>query len=41
MVYVPFSDGDKWLRPLGILRRRGKAPGPAERMFLSILRAKS
>jgi DNA-binding transcriptional LysR family regulator len=41
LVYVPFSDGEKWVRPLGILRRRGKAPGPAERMFLSILRGKS
>jgi DNA-binding transcriptional LysR family regulator len=41
LAYAAFSDGDKWVRPLGILRRRGKAPSPAERMFLSILRAKS
>jgi DNA-binding transcriptional LysR family regulator len=37
---VAFADGSKWLRPLGILRRRGKAPSPAERIFLSILRGK-
>jgi DNA-binding transcriptional LysR family regulator len=38
---VAFADGGKWLRPLGILRRRGKAASPAERIFLSILRGKS
>ncbi len=37
---IPFRDSRKWFRSLGILRRRGKAAGPAERMFLSILRAK-
>jgi DNA-binding transcriptional LysR family regulator len=37
---VAFADAHRWIRPLGILRRRGKAAGPAERMFLSILRAK-
>jgi DNA-binding transcriptional LysR family regulator len=31
-------DGDQWRRPIAILRRRGKAPSPAERMFLSVLR---
>ncbi len=31
-------DGDQWRRPIAILRRRGKAAGPAERMFLSVLR---
>jgi DNA-binding transcriptional LysR family regulator len=29
---------DEWRRPIAILRRRGKAPSPAERMFLSVLR---
>jgi DNA-binding transcriptional LysR family regulator len=29
----------KWSRPVAILRRRGKAPSPAERTFLSVLRA--
>ncbi|MCJ7543225.1 MAG: LysR family transcriptional regulator [Phycisphaerae bacterium] len=38
---VRFVDASKWVRPLGILRRRGKAASPAERMFLSILRGKS
>jgi len=38
---APFRDSHKWYRPLGILRRRGKASGPAERMFLSILRGKA
>jgi len=31
----------KWTRPLGIVRRRGKVPGPAERMFLALLRSKA
>ncbi len=35
-----FRKGVKWVRPLGILRHRGKAAGPAERMFLTILRQK-
>ena len=30
----------KWVRPLGIIRHRGKAAGPAEKMFLAILRSK-
>ncbi|MGA2265588.1 MAG: LysR family transcriptional regulator [Phycisphaerae bacterium] len=38
---VPFGDSGKWLRPLGILRHRGKAANPAERIFLSILRGKN
>lgn len=29
---------DKWVRPIAIVRRRGRPPGPAERMFLGILR---
>jgi DNA-binding transcriptional LysR family regulator len=41
LAYARFRDGGKWVRTLGILRRRGKAPSPAERMFLSILRAKT
>jgi len=36
---VCFKDPKRWVRPLGILRARGKAPTPAERMFLGILRA--
>jgi len=34
------KDSGKWIRPVGILRRRGKAPSPAERMFLGILRSR-
>ncbi len=37
---VRFRDAAKWTRPVGIIRRRGKAPSPAERMFLAILRSK-
>jgi DNA-binding transcriptional LysR family regulator len=37
---VPFRRSAKWVRPIGIIRHRGKAPGPAERMFLAILRSK-
>jgi DNA-binding transcriptional LysR family regulator len=41
LVAVGFGDSGKWLRPLGILRRRGRAASPAERIFLSILRGKN
>ncbi len=41
LVYVPFAKPQQWARPIGILRRRGKAPGPAERTFLALLRSKS
>jgi DNA-binding transcriptional LysR family regulator len=34
---VGFRNPDAWQRPLGILRRRGKAHSPAERQFLSLL----
>jgi DNA-binding transcriptional LysR family regulator len=32
------GDG-KWVRPIGILRRRGKVSTPAERLFLALLRS--
>ncbi len=38
LCYVGFEDADKWVRPVGILRRRGKSPGPAEKQFLAMLR---
>lgn len=38
--YAGFSGPRRWMRPLGIVRRRGKAPTPAERMFLALLRTK-
>ncbi len=40
LAYARFRDGEKWNRPVGIVRRRGRAPSPAERMFLAILRSK-
>ena len=38
--YCRVRKGSKWVRPLGILRHRGKAAGPAQRMFLAMLRSK-
>jgi len=38
--FVRFARPAKWVRPLGILRHRGKAASPAEKMFLTILRKK-
>ena len=40
LAYCRFTRPDKYLRPVGIVRRRGKAPSPAERMFLALLRSK-
>ncbi len=40
LVYVQFNQPEKWQRSIGIVRRRGKAPGPAEKEFLSLLRKK-
>jgi DNA-binding transcriptional LysR family regulator len=37
---VHLRQAERWRRPVAIIRRRGKAPGPAERMFLKILRSK-
>jgi DNA-binding transcriptional LysR family regulator len=34
---IPFKNPTRWRRPVGVLRRRGKKPTPAERKFLSIL----
>jgi len=33
-----FADAAKWVRPIGVLRHRGRTPSPAERMFLDLLR---
>lgn len=43
LCYAKFSDTDKdkWVRPVAILRRRGKSPGPAEKQFLGLLRSQS
>jgi len=41
LYYARLKDSRKWTRPVGILRRRGKAPSPAERMFLGILRSRA
>ncbi len=40
LAYVRFKNSARWSRPLGILRRRGRQPSPAEKMFLEILTAK-
>ena len=37
LAFARFRDRSLWLRKLGIIRRRGRAPSPAERMFLSLL----
>lgn len=36
---VPFSDPKKWVRKIGIIRRRGKGRSRAERVFLAVLRS--
>lgn len=36
---APFIDPTKWVRKIGIIRRRGKAHSRAERMFLRVLRS--
>ncbi len=41
LAYVRFRDPSQWTRPVGIIRHRGKAPAPAERMFLAMLREKT
>jgi DNA-binding transcriptional LysR family regulator len=33
-----FKDPQFWTRPVGILRRKGRQPSPAERMFLGMLK---
>jgi DNA-binding transcriptional LysR family regulator len=40
LAYARFRNAKPWVRPLGILRPRGKAPTPAESMFLGMLQAK-
>ena len=40
LAFVPLRDSTAWKRPVAIIRRRGKAPGPAEKMFLAILRGR-
>jgi DNA-binding transcriptional LysR family regulator len=39
LAFARFQDAQRWVRPLAVIRRRGKASSPAERMFLEILRA--
>ncbi len=38
--FAQFDSPSDWLRPLGIIRQRGKAPTPAESMFLGMLQTK-
>jgi len=41
LAYARLNSKKRWMRPVAVLRRRGKAAGPAERMFLSQLRHKN
>jgi LysR family transcriptional regulator, transcriptional activator of the cysJI operon len=36
--FAQFEDSQRWLRPLAVIRRRGKNSSPAERMFLELLK---
>lgn len=40
LAYARIKDDNEWVRPVGVIRHRGKTSSPAERMFLSILRGK-
>jgi len=40
LAYVRFRRPAKWVRPVGVIRHRGKVRSPAEKMFLQLLRAK-
>ena len=37
LAFARFHDPSLWVRQIGVLQRRGRAPSPAERMFLSLL----
>ena len=37
LLYAEFSEPSKWKRPVGIVRRKGRQPSPAEQMFLDML----
>ena len=39
LTFARFRNPRQWVRPLGVLRPRGKAPTPAESKFLGLLRA--
>jgi LysR family transcriptional regulator, transcriptional activator of the cysJI operon len=41
LAYAAFEDAQRWMRPLAVIRRRGKSSSPAERMFLEVLRSGS
>ena len=41
LCFARFDAPAEWTRPVAILRRRGKTPGPAERMFLGLLRSQA
>ena len=38
LAYAKIKDQHKWVRPVGVIRHRGKISSQAEQMFLSILR---
>ena len=39
LAFARFEDAARWVRPIAVIRRRGKASSHAERMFLDILRS--
>ena len=39
--YARFQNSARWMRPLGILRQKGRPPTPAERIFLGMLQEPS
>jgi DNA-binding transcriptional LysR family regulator len=41
LTFARIESEEEWVRPVGIVRRRGKTPSPAERMFLGLLRSKT
>jgi len=40
LCFMKFEDSKGWVRPVGVCRRRGRQPGPAEKMFLALLNPK-
>jgi DNA-binding transcriptional LysR family regulator len=41
LAFARFKDPQCWKRPIGVLRRRGRQPSLAEKMFLGILKGRS
>lgn len=41
LAYVRFKEPSFWTRPIGVLRRRGRQPSPAEQKFIGILKSQT